>query len=234
MANETTILAVTAASLGFFHTLAGPDHYVPFIMIARARKWSLAKTGWITLLCGIGHILSAVILGMIGLAMGFALGKIKAFDAFRDNLTAWLFIAFGLVYFVWGVRKAAKNRPHTHLHHHEYEDGHTHGHTHNDEHLHVHDQGSEANITPWVLFAIFVFGPCEVLIPLLMYPAAKNSLMDAAIVTAIFGAVTIATMIAVITVSLLGFNLFPMRKLERYTHALAGMAIVICGVLIII
>ncbi len=136
--------------------------------------------------------------------------------------------------FCLGVRKAVKNKPHTHLHHHEYEGGHTHGHTHNDEHLHVHDQGGEANITPWVLFTIFVFGPCEVLIPLLMYPAAKNSLMDAAIVTAIFGAVTIATMLAVITVSLLGFNLFPMRKLERYTHALAGMAIVICGVLIII
>lgn len=234
MTTETTILAVTAASLGFFHTLAGPDHYVPFIMIARARKWSLVKTWWITLFCGLGHILSAILLGAVGLALGLTLGKIKAFDAFRDNLIAWLFIAFGLVYFVWGIRKAVKNEPHTHLHHHEDEDGHTHGHTHNDEHLHVHDQGSEANITPWVLFAIFVFGPCEVLIPLLMYPAAKNSLMDAAIVTAIFGAVTIATMIGVITLSLLGFNLFPMRKLERYTHALAGMAIIICGVLIII
>ena len=139
-----------------------------------------------------------------------------------------------LLYFVWGLRHAARNKPHAHFHHHGDEDGHAHGHTHNDEHLHVHDRGTETNITPWVLFAIFVFGPCEVLIPLVMYPAAKNSLMDALIVTLIFGAVTIATMISIITVSLLGFDLLPLGKLERYTHALAGLAIVICGVLIII
>lgn len=234
MTGETAVLAVTAASLGFFHTLAGPDHYVPFVMISRARKWSLAKTVFITFLCGIGHILSAVLLGAVGLAFGLALGKIKAFDAVRDNIAAWLFIAFGLVYFVWGLRAAARNRPHAHFHHHGGEDGHAHGHTHNDEHLHVHDRGTETNITPWVLFAIFVFGPCEVLIPLVMYPAAKNSLMDALIVTLIFGAVTIATMISIITVSLLGFNLLPLGKIERYTHALAGLAIVVCGVLIII
>lgn len=234
MTSETAVLAVTAASLGFFHTLAGPDHYVPFVMISRARKWSLAKTAFITFLCGIGHILSAVLLGAVGLAFGLALGKIKAFDAVRDSIAAWLFIAFGLVYFVWGLRHAARNRPHAHFHHHGDEDGHAHGHTHNDEHLHVHDRGTETNITPWVLFAIFVFGPCEVLIPLVMYPAAKNSLMDALIVTLIFGTVTIATMISIITVSLLGFNLLPLGKLERYTHALAGLAIVVCGVLIII
>ncbi|MFA6356837.1 MAG: hypothetical protein WCY23_06990 [Candidatus Omnitrophota bacterium] len=211
MTSETLALAATAASLGFFHTLAGPDHYVPFIMIAKARKWSLLKTAIITFLCGIGHIFSAVLLGMIGLGLGLALGKIEAFDSIRDNIAAWLFIAFGLVYFVWGVRKALRDNAHTHFH----------GHGH-------------ANITPWVLFTIFVFGPCEVLIPLLMYPAAKNSLMDAAYVTMVFGAVTITTMLGIVMVSMFGFNLLPIGKLERYTHALAGLAIMICGALIII
>jgi sulfite exporter TauE/SafE len=211
MSTETLALAATAASLGFIHTLAGPDHYVPFIMIAKARNWSLLKTAFVTFLCGVGHILSAVLLGIIGLGFGFALSRIEAFDSIRDNIAAWLFIAFGLVYFVWGIRKAFRD------HH-----GHSHGH-----------EGS-ANITPWVLFTIFVFGPCEVLIPLLMYPAARNSLMDAAYVTMIFGAVTIMTMLGIVMVSMFGFNLLPLGKLERYTHALAGLAIVVCGVLIII
>ncbi len=99
------VLAATAASLGFFHTIAGPDHYVPFIMIARARRWSLLKTAVVTFFCGIGHILSALVLGVIGLALGVALSKIKAFDAARDSIAAWLFIAFGLVYFIWGMRR---------------------------------------------------------------------------------------------------------------------------------
>ncbi len=211
MSSETLALAATAASLGFIHTLAGPDHYVPFIMIAKARGWSLLKTAFVTFLCGIGHILSAVLLGVIGLGFGFALSRIEAFDSIRDNIAAWLFIAFGLVYFVWGVRKAFRDR-----------------------HGHGHARESRTSITPWVLFTIFVFGPCEVLIPLLMYPAAKNSLMDAAYVTLVFGAVTITTMLGVVMVSMFGFNLLPLGKIERYTHALAGLAIVVCGVLIII
>lgn len=214
MSSETLALAATAASLGFIHTLAGPDHYVPFIMIAKARGWTLLKTAFVTFLCGLGHILSAVLLGIIGLGFGFALSRIEAFDSVRDNIAAWLFIAFGLVYFVWGVRKAFRDR-------------HGHGHEHG-------GKAGSANITPWVLFTIFVFGPCEVLIPLLMYPAAKNSLMDAAYVTLVFGAVTITTMLGIVMVSMFGFNLLPMGKLERYTHALAGLAIVVCGVLIII
>jgi len=219
MTNETLALAATAASLGFIHTIAGPDHYVPFIMIAKARNWPLLKTAFVTFLCGIGHILSAVLLGIIGLGFGFALSRIEAFDSIRDNIAAWLFIAFGLVYFVWGIRKAFRNSAHTHFH------GHDHAHE---------SKAGGANITPWVLFTIFVFGPCEVLIPLLMYPAARNSLMDAAYVTLIFGAVTITTMLGIVMVSMFGFNLLPMGKLERYTHALAGLAIVVCGVLIII
>ncbi|MDD5737561.1 MAG: sulfite exporter TauE/SafE family protein [Candidatus Omnitrophica bacterium] len=214
MSGETLALAATAASLGFIHTLAGPDHYVPFIMIAKARGWSLLKTAFVTFLCGIGHILSAVLLGIIGLGFGFALSSIEAFDSVRDNIAAWLFIAFGLVYFVWGVRKAFRGR-------------HGHGHAHE-------GRAGGAGITPWVLFTIFVFGPCEVLIPLLMYPAAKNSLMDAAYVTLVFGAVTITTMLGIVMVSMFGFNLLPLGKIERYTHALAGLAIVVCGVLIII
>lgn len=214
MSGETLALAATAASLGFIHTLAGPDHYVPFIMIAKARGWSLTKTAFVTFLCGVGHILSAVLLGIIGLGFGLALSRIEAFDSIRDNMAAWLFIAFGLVYFVWGIRKAFRDRH---------------------SHSHAHDgKAGSANITPWVLFTIFVFGPCEVLIPLLMYPAAKNSLMDAAYVTLVFGIVTIATMLGIVMASLFGFNLLPLGKLERYTHALAGLAIVVCGVLIII
>ena len=68
MNNELTILSITAASIGFIHTLIGPDHYLPFIVMGRAAKWSLTKTIIITFLSGIGHILSSVLLGFIGIA----------------------------------------------------------------------------------------------------------------------------------------------------------------------
>ncbi|MCH7764784.1 MAG: hypothetical protein IIB95_13800 [Candidatus Marinimicrobia bacterium] len=52
---ESNILLLTAASIGFVHTIIGPDHYLPFIMISRARSWSFQKTIFITLLCGMGR-----------------------------------------------------------------------------------------------------------------------------------------------------------------------------------
>ena len=37
MSHDLTILAVTAASIGVVHTLVGPDHYLPFVVLAQAR-----------------------------------------------------------------------------------------------------------------------------------------------------------------------------------------------------
>ena len=49
MAPDLTLLLVTAASIGVVHTLLGPDHYLPFVAMAKARGWSLARTLRITL-----------------------------------------------------------------------------------------------------------------------------------------------------------------------------------------
>ena len=70
-------LNIAAASIGFFHTLLGPDHYLPFVMISWARKWSGFKTMIVTFLCGIGHVGSSVVLGLAGVALGIAVNKLQ-------------------------------------------------------------------------------------------------------------------------------------------------------------
>jgi len=232
VSQELIILTVTAASIGFFHTLFGPDHYLPFIVIAKAKKWSLIKTTFITTLCGIGHIGSSVLLGIVGIALGIAVTKLEALESFRGNLAAWGLIAFGLMYFAWGLRRALRNRPHKHPHFHKDGDNHVHEHIHTEEHVHVHSSEGAINITPWILFTIFVFGPCEPLIPILMYPAAKSSLSGLILVTSVFGGVTIMTMLGIVLISSLGINILPMERLERYNHALAGATIFLCGIAI--
>ena len=232
MSQELVVLTITAASIGLLHTLLGPDHYIPFIVMARSRKWSLVKTTWVTVLCGIGHILSSVLLGTIGIALGIAVARLEWAESFRGGLAAWALIAFGLVYFVWGLRRALRNRPHTHAHVHEDHIDHSHRHVHARDHTHVHTKEKSANLTPWILFVIFVLGPCEPLIPLLMYPAAKESFLGVVWVATVFGGVTIMTMLSVVLVSSWGVALLPLRQLERFTHALAGAAICLCGMAI--
>ncbi|MEK6732207.1 MAG: sulfite exporter TauE/SafE family protein [Candidatus Omnitrophota bacterium] len=225
-------LYITAATIGFLHTVFGPDHYVPFIVMAKARKWPMAKTAILTFLCGLGHIMSSIIIGFIGIVFGIGVMKLKALESFRGNIAGWLLIIFGFTYFVWGLHKAFKNKPHKHLHSHMDDDDHAHIHSHEHEHAHIHDQEKKANITPWILFTIFVFGPCEPLIPLLMYPAAKNNIAGVFWVTAIFGAVTIATMFTIVMVSSIGVRLIPLGKFEKYTHAMAGGTILLCGIVV--
>ena len=78
MTAELTALVATAASLGLVHTLIGPDHYIPFIAMSRARHWSRGKTLLITLLCGIGHVGSSIVIGLAGVGLGVAVAKLEA------------------------------------------------------------------------------------------------------------------------------------------------------------
>jgi len=238
---EIWILAGTAASLGFIHTVIGPDHYLPFIVISRARNWTLRKTLFVSFLAGLGHILSSVVLGFVGIALGIAVARLEGVESARGEIATWLLIGFGLAYFIWGMRRAWKGKPHTHAHLHGHEGPHehphgpehgVHEHVHSHEiaeHAHPHGEEKKANITPWVLFTIFVFGPCEPLIPLVMYPAARHSTAGVVLVAAAFGLVTIATMLVIITAASWGARFVRLGKLERYSHALAGLMIFVSG-----
>ncbi len=230
MNHELYILAISAASIGFLHTLLGPDHYIPFIVMSKSGKWSRSKTIWITALSGVAHVLSSVVLGIIGVAAGIALGNLEAIESTRGEIAAWLLISFGLIYLVWGIRYALKNKKHAHWHTHSNGVVHDHEHKHHKEHAHIHEEKNVANLTPWILFTIFIFGPCEALIPFLMYPAAEVSLSGMIFITAIFGITTIATMLTVVVVSIYGIKMVPLGKFEKYSHALAGGIILFSGV----
>lgn len=229
MSQELFILVTTAATLALIHTLIGPDHYLPFIVMSKARKWSLSRTLTITFLCGLGHVLSSVVLGGVGIAMGFGIQELVETESWRGNLATWAMLGFGLAYMIWGLRMAYRKRPHEHAHSHH--DGITHIHTHQHGNAHAHLHGKDTKITPWILFVIFVLGPCEPLIPLLMFPAAKESIEGVIMVSAVFSVITIATMMGFVIAGYYGLRFVNLGKMERYTHALAGGAIFFSGFL---
>jgi sulfite exporter TauE/SafE len=229
--NDLTILVISAASIGIFHTITGPDHYLPFIVMSRARDWSRSKTLMITVACGAGHVASSVIIGFVGLALGVVISKLTFIEGIRGNIAAWMLIGFGLAYAVWGMQRAFRKKKHDHEHVHADGEYHTHIHDHMVGHAHVHDAKGRT-LTPWVLFLIFVFGPCEPLIPILMYPGAKNSVLGVVLVVAVFGIATIGTMTVVVMTSLWGLKKISFRPLERFSHAIAGFTIFSSGMAI--
>lgn len=183
------------------------------------------------MLCGIGHVMSSVILGLLGIGFGIAVSELTSFELIRGNIAAWLLIAFGFIYFVWGMKKAYMNKPHRHFHIDEKGKPEIHEHSYEGDHVHA-QHSSKKSMTPWILFTIFVFGPCEPLIPLLMYPAATHSNIGLISVSLIFGITTISTMLAVVLVSIWGINFISLGKFEKFSHALAGASICLSGLAI--
>ena len=225
--NELMLLLVSAASLGVIHTLLGPDHYLPFIVLSKARNWTRSKTLWITFISGVGHVGGSVILGLIGIGMGISLSKLEAIEASRGSLVGWMLIAFGLLYTAYGIYKYVKRGAHMHLPAFLRPKSIRHAHLHLDvKELEKEDAG---NLTPWILFLIFVFGPCEVLIPMLIYPAANQSGLGVFLVALVFGIATIGTMMLVVYLGYRGLSLVSLKGREYQFHLLAGLVILLAG-----
>ena len=233
------ILLGTALSLGAFHTLVGPDHYLPFIVLGRAEGWPLRKALFWTGVCGVGHVLSSVILGAVGIAAGVAVGELEAVEGTRGELAGLALLAFGAVYFGWGLWRGLRGKVHTHVHVHDDGSVHTHVHKHEDasdppeEHIEA-DHNEPHHVTAhrrtlWSLFIIFVLGPCEPLIPLVMFPASRHSGLGVALVSVTYGVATIAVMLSLVTVGYVSTSAVRLRFMERYAHAGAGLAILASG-----
>ncbi|MFQ5768474.1 MAG: hypothetical protein ACE5ID_10905 [Acidobacteriota bacterium] len=227
---ESYGLLLAAAGVALTHTLLGPDHYVPFIMLARVRGWNRRRTAVITLLCGLGHVLSSLLLAGIGIGLGAAIGTIQAAETSRGALAAWTLAGFGAAYGLWGLRRGIRKgrglEPHAHA-------GHVHLHSQGDQ-PHQHGAVSSRSITPfWTLFAIFVLGPCEPLIPLFILPASQHRWGLAAATGIVFGLVTMILMVALTLAGQAGLQPHQLGRLARWDHALAGGIIALTGLAVL-
>ncbi|HUG11485.1 MAG TPA: hypothetical protein VMM36_10750 [Opitutaceae bacterium] len=211
-----SILLLSTAGVAVLHTLAGPDHYLPFIVMGKARQWTTRRMIFWTSLCGVGHVASSVVIAVGAVALGHGLERVQVIEEFRGNLAAWAMIAFGAVYFAWGVNHALYRRKHAH------DADHNHG---------AAGDGAQMGfkLTPWILFTIFVLGPCEPMIPLVMYPAAQGHWGEMWVVSAVFTALTIGAMLATVLFAVKGLRLLPLRRIEHYTHAMAGAVVLSAG-----
>lgn len=222
-------LLTAAAALALTHTVLGPDHTLPFVMLAQARGWSRGRILAVTFLCGVGHVASSVVLGAVGLALGWGAARISGVEELRGGLAAWALVTFGAAYGLWGIRHAIRSRrsllPHAH-----------HGHVHLHDHGvqgHEHASPDRSRTTFWALFVVFVLGPCEPLIPLFVLPASRGR-WDLAVATAlVFSLVTVATMVVLVAVAHAGVRRIPLAPLERWSHAVAGGVIAASGLAVI-
>ena len=232
---SVVLLVWTALALGFLHTVLGPDHYVPFVAMAASEGWSRTKTMVVTAVCGLGHVVGSVLIAVVLIVLGTAVegwehSSLAGIHELRGDVAAWALMGVGAAYGLWGIRRALRGKVHSHSHAHGGGDKHSHEHDHEHEggHLHAHGR-TVARLTPWVLFTIFVFGPCESLIPLSLASWGLAGLGAFLLVAAAFALSTVLTILALVLLLQGGVRLLPLRTMERWTHALAGVSLVACG-----
>jgi nickel/cobalt exporter len=208
MPADLTTLCLSAISVGAIHTLLGPDHYVPLVAMSRAGSWSRLKTLGVTATCGLGHVAGSIVVGAVGLVLGTTAMKFEAFEGWRGDAAAWLLIGIGVAYTAWAVRCwtgkcAAGGDP----------------------------LPKTVGWVPWLAFLVFVLGPCEPLIPMLMLATARAGAGSLVAVTLAFTLATVGTMVAAVAALRYGLAAWPLSVKAGVAHATAGLAILACGVL---
>ena len=236
----TTVLLGTAASLAIVHTLIGIDHSLPLAALGRARGWALGRTLLVTGVCGAGHVASSVVLGAAGVGLGVATDSLLRIESARGELAAALLLAFGLSYTAWALwprrrrrdgggapaGRAARTRdardataepaPRP-------EDG---------PGADGGGTGDIRGVTAWALFVVFVLGPCEPLIPLMVVPGLAGDWLAVVAVAAVFGLLTIGVMLAAVTAAWHGIGWIGHSARHRggqLAHAAAGLVVTASG-----
>jgi nickel/cobalt transporter (NicO) family protein len=221
----TAVLASAAIAVGSLHSLA-PDHWVPFVALARARRWPPARVAVTTALCGLGHVTASVMLGLLGLVFG--LEMLQLLGRRMESLASVLLVAFGLAYALWGLHRALSRRL-ADVHHHGGI-AHHHPHAHGLGHDHRDEVDARAgSMTAWTLFVLFSADPCIAVIPIL-FAAAPLGAARTAVVVGAYEAATIATMVGLVLAAGTAAARLDGRWLNRYGDVAAGSIIAAVGV----
>ncbi len=187
-----------------------PDHWIPLVLISRAEGWNQGETMWISALVTVPHMISTMLLGVaIGL-IGFQLST--AYELIMERIVPAIFIIIGGFY----IYKGSKREEHHHHGDHEAYEG-------------LKGKPKRAIIS-FLATALF-FSPC---VPIGSYflvasPAGAAGLIA---VSAIYLAVTMVVMLAMIYVGRKGLDRVRWRFLEHKENLITGAILILLGVFV--
>jgi len=230
-----TTIAATGFTVAFCHA-AIPTHWLPFVLVSRARGWGRAKTFAVTVVAGLGHVALTTLLGL-GIAwFGFQL------DEKLGHLFPWIaggtLIAIGLFYF-WRQWRGGGICHHALPggHHHPSEHcGHETDHSHWDDELH-----DSALVSPksgdWAaiggLLVMLTLSPCEGFLPVYL-SGVQFGWRGFIVLSLILAVATLTGMILFTWLALLGLERLKIRNLEHTEAGLLGVLFSLLGVLLIV
>lgn len=207
---EMVMLTGAATLAAITHTLI-PDHWLPYVLAAQAKRWPLNKSLRVTGFGAAVHLAATTLLGVLAAVLGSEISQ--RFSTGAELVGSVLLIAFGL-YFAWrGWRTFQHYRQHQ-----------ARGHDH--EHTHEHPQAIEKS--DFALGAILGSRPCAEAIPIFLAASTLGVFTSLAAVGA-WVVATVVSMLGIVWLSLKGLRHFRLEFFEKYGELVAGLLIAFVG-----
>jgi len=213
-----------AVLLSFLHGLI-PSHWVPFVVLGRDRKWTRGRTVFATLLGGVAHLSSTVLIGVLIGALGYALTN------WYEAVMRWLGPAILACIGGWIFLRG--HRCHHHLHAGEEPAGHDHDHDHQPtadatctcghDHFDGHDVAALG-----ALCAMMFVSPCLEL-EFYYLAAARRGWLGIASVSVVYMIVTVGVMMTMVALATKGLEQLRWAFLTRHERHLSGGLLVLLG-----
>lgn len=219
-----------ASAAAALHALI-PDHWLPFVLLGRARDWTVRKTLSLALAGGLIHVIFAVGLGFLAWWLGAGCAEAVAvrLGQTMEILSALALTAFGLVYGGYSWYRERRHHPPTgsedegkgieSAHHH---------------HGHILENWFSGDLSGLSLVVVIGVSPCAVAFPILIASAASLGFRGVLLVAGAFGLTTLATTLAVTLFGLYGSRRVDVPFLSRYGDLVSGLLIAVVGAAILV
>jgi len=196
----------------FLHA-ALPTHWLPFVLVGRAQRWTLPRVLGAVATAGLAHIATTAVVGGLIVAAGLALDQ--WIEGLMPHLSAVLLFAFGGFYLIKAmVRRTAPLAA-------------------NGATLELSEPTVSHAAAFWGLVAMLAISPGEVLLPIYM-SSAQEGVGALALLTVAFAVGTILGMGVFTTLARAGASVLKLERWARYEGAVLGVALIGLGLLVLL
>ena len=216
-------LVLTTILTAVVHTLI-PDHWLPFVLVARAEGWNVRRTAMLTAASALLHVTVSIALAMtVVLAGRGAEMAVRGLGERLAALSGWMLVLFGGTYMSWFLLRGG----HAHtfgIHPHHNAD---------DEAAPEASATLLKDLSGYTLTFVVGFNPCILVIPC-VYGASQLSPLTLVAVSAAFAVTTMLSMVVVTLLGLKGTTRLTSPFLTRYGEAFSGALIALTGAAVLL
>lgn len=192
----------------FLHA-ALPTHWLPFVLVGKAQRWTLAQVLGAVAAAGLAHITVTALVGGLIVIAGLALDRWMA--GILPHLAAVLLFLFGAFY----LARATLKRPATA----------------GGPAMDVADPAVSDKTAFLGLVAMMAVSPGEVLLPIYL-SSASEGFAALALLTLVFAVGTIAGMAVFTALASAGASILRLERWARYEGAVLGVALIGLGLIV--